>query len=44
LPPEALGSGQRVNFDIFPPLQFVALTVKFSVMGAAERHCKLITD
>jgi hypothetical protein len=44
LSPEAFGGGQGVNFDIFPPLQLVALTVNFSVMGAAKRHGKLIAD
>ena len=42
--PQPLGHSDRVDAGDLPPLRFIALPVKGTMVGAAERHRELIAD
>ena len=40
--PEALGNLERIDPPVLPPDHFIARTMQFPVMTAAERDCEFI--
>jgi hypothetical protein len=42
--PKVLGGFQRIDFESFPPRNFIAGLMKLPVMASAEWHCELIAD
>ena len=42
--PQVSGNSDRVNFDRFLPRCFVASSVQYTMMGAAERDSEFIAD
>jgi hypothetical protein len=42
--PKMLGGFQRIDFESFPPCNFIAGLMKLPVMASAEWHGELIAD
>jgi hypothetical protein len=42
--PKLLGSGDRINFELFPPCRFVSPAMKDKMVRTAERDRKLVAD
>ena len=42
--PERAGRNARVDTSIAPPLCFIAASMDFAMMTAAERNCEFIAD
>ena len=44
LVPKLFGDLQRLDFEVFPPVHFIAGLMQLSVMTAAERNSELVAD